>query len=80
MKGRIVFAVLCAATILRGQEVEKTPELSPATYLMNEFRHESESAGLEYADADAAKEVMDPDVHGSSLRYGHTAERSARWR
>ena len=35
MKGRIVFAVLCAATILRGQEVEKTPELSPATYLMN---------------------------------------------
>ena len=35
MKGRIVFAVLCAATILRGQEVEKTPELSPAMYLMN---------------------------------------------
>jgi len=35
MKGRIVFAVLSAATILRGQEVEKTPELSPATYLMN---------------------------------------------
>jgi len=35
MKGRIVFAVLCAATTLCGQEVEKSPELSPATYLMN---------------------------------------------
>jgi hypothetical protein len=35
MKGRIVFAVLCAATISRGQEAEKTPELSPSMYLMS---------------------------------------------
>ena len=34
MKGRIVFAVLCFAAILRGQEAEKTPELSPSMYLM----------------------------------------------
>jgi hypothetical protein len=35
MKGRIVFAVMCAATVLRGQEASKAPELSPSMYLMS---------------------------------------------